>query len=201
MGIATEEYWVSVLDEGVRLLRRSGCPYLVIGSLATGFYIGNDWNPSHDIDFFIPRARAESMLAEFEGAGFSSYRKDERWLFKVARPNVTIDLIFLASYSIELDEELMHRSAAANFKGVELRIAAPEDLIVMKAIADSPDFRGNWYESLGLVERGGIDWDYLEHRSLTNGPERLLAFLLYARTAGVEIPERTVKVLAGEVLP
>jgi hypothetical protein len=72
MGGATEEYWVWVLAETIRLLERGGCPHLVIGSLATGSYLVHDWSPAHDMDFFIPRSRAASLLdglPEFSGVG------------------------------------------------------------------------------------------------------------------------------------
>lgn len=201
MGDATPEYWVSVLDEGVALLDRLRAPYVVIGSLATGAYLERPWRTTEDIDFFVRGDDAEGILDAFRGEGFAVYRKDARWLFKAARPNVTIDLIFLASEVIELDDDIMGRSWVADFRGVPLRVPGREDLLTMKAITDALDRRGHWYDCLELVAQGDVDWDLVADRALAHGSERMLAFLLYARTAGASVPDRVVKTLASEVLP
>ena len=201
MGDATEPYWLSVFAEAIDIVEGRRCPHLVIGSLATGWYLGKEWSPSQDIDLFVQRLHADPLLGAFRDAGYSIYRKDERWLYKAARPNVTIDLIFLASEAIELDDEHLRRSRAADFKDVRMRIPAPEDLLVMKAITDNLDRKGHWYECLELLQQGGIDWGYLEERARTHAPARMLAFLLYAQTEGAKVPEERVKALAAEAIP
>lgn len=199
MGAATEAYWVSVLGEALGVLRARGCPHLVIGSIATAVYLGNEWSPTQDIDLFVPKGEAEGLLEAFRDKGYAVYRKEPDWLFKVARPNVTIDLIFVAADTIELDDELLSRAVTADFKGVPIRIPSREDLLTMKAITDTLERQGHWYECLQLLQDGPMDWAYLEWRALASNPERMLAFLLYARTAGVDVPGHTVKALAAEV--
>jgi Uncharacterised nucleotidyltransferase len=201
MGTASEAYWLSVLGEATGIVGRHGCPHLMIGSLATGSYLGHQWSPAQDIDVFVPRSEAEPLLRAFRDAGYSTYRKDERWLYKAARPNVTIDLIFLASETIELDDEHVRRGRVVDFRDLSIRIPAPEDLVVMKAITDNLERRGHWYDCLRLLKRGWIDWDYFEERALRHGPARMLALLLYARTEGADVPESTIKALAAEALP
>jgi hypothetical protein len=200
MGAATEDYWLAVLSEGLNLLETRGSPYLVIGSLATGHYLDLEWNPTQDIDFFISAEEAELLLEPFREAGFSVYRKDERWLYKVAKPNVTIDLIFLASEAVALDGKLLARARPAELKGVHFPVPSPEDLWVMKILTDNLERRGHWYDCLQLIGRSDIDWEYLQERGLATSPERVLAALLYARSEGVAIDGATVDVIAGKAL-
>ncbi|MGH2722119.1 MAG: nucleotidyltransferase [Actinomycetota bacterium] len=200
MGAATEEYWLSVLSEGLDLLEARGSPYLVIGSLATGHYLGQEWRPQQDIDFLLQPGEAELLLEPFREAGFSVYRKDEQWLYKVAKPNVTIDLIFLASEAMELDGKLLARARSAELEGVHFPVPSPEDLFVMKVLTDNLERKGHWYDCLRLIGRSDIDWEYLQERALATSPERVLAALLYARTDGVAVDRSTVDVLAGRAL-
>jgi predicted nucleotidyltransferase len=200
MGAATEAYWASVLAEALGILRTRACPHLVIGSIATAVYLGMEWRPSQDIDLFIPKGEADGLLEAFRDQGYAVYRKEPDWLYKVARPNVTIDLIFVAADTVELDDDLLARAVAADFEGVPVLIPSREDLLIMKAITDTLERKGHWYECLELLQREGpMDWAYLERRALASNPERLLAFLLYARGAGVDVPGQTVKALAAEV--
>lgn len=200
MGAATEDYWMSVLSESLDLLEVRGSPYLVIGSLATGHYLEQEWNPMQDIDFFLEPGEAEQLLEPFREAGFSVYRKDERWLYKVAKPNVTIDFIFLASEAVELDRTHLTRARPAELKGVPFPVPAPEDLFVMKVLTDNLERQGHWYDCLRLIGRSDIDWGYLQERALATSPARVLAALLYARTAGVAVDRATVDVIAGKAL-
>jgi predicted nucleotidyltransferase len=190
---------VSVLAEALGILEARGCPHLVIGSIATAVYLGKEWSPTQDIDLFVPKGEAEGLLEAFRDGGYAVYRKEPDWLYKVARPNVTIDLIFLASESIGLDDEMLSRAVTADFKGVPIRIPAREDLLAMKAITDTLERQGHWYDCLQLLQDGPVDWAYLGRRAVANNPERLLAFLLYARTAGAAVSGQTVKMLAAEV--
>ncbi|MGH2688616.1 MAG: nucleotidyltransferase [Actinomycetota bacterium] len=200
MGAATEDYWLSVLSEGLDLLETRGSPHLVIGSLATGHYLGQEWNPTQDIDFFVEPGEAELLLEPFREAGFSVHRKDERWLYKVARPNVTIDLIFLASEAVELDGRLLARARGAELEGIPFPVPSPEDLWVMKVLTDNLERQSDWYECLRLISRSDIDWAYLQERALATSPDRVLAALLYARSEGVAVDRATVDVVAGKAL-
>jgi predicted nucleotidyltransferase len=201
MGEATKEYFLAVLAEAVRLMDDNDFPHLVIGSLATGTLLDKEWVPGDDIDFFVRGQDTEAELETFEKIGYSVYRKDERWLYKVARPNVTIDLIFRASESIELEDEMLERSSLVRYDGVSIRIPAPEDSVVMKAITDSDERREHWYDCVQILERHPIDWDYLCRRALASSPGRILALLLYAQTGDAEIPGEAIHRLAEESLP
>lgn len=200
MGAATEDYWLSVLSDGLDLLGTRGSPHLVIGNLATGHYLGQEWSPLQDIDFLLQPGEAELVLEAFREAGFSVYRKDERWLYKVAKPNVTIDIIFLASDAMELDGKLLARARSAALRGVPFPVPSPEDLFVMKVLTDNLERQGHWYDCLRLIGRSDIDWEYLQERALATSPARVLAALLYARTEGVAVDRATVDVIAGRAL-
>jgi hypothetical protein len=192
VGGATRAFYLEVLGEGLGLIGDSGADHLVIGGIAEQVHFGRPLNPSEDIDVLIRLADAEPLLDRFTERGYTTYRRDESWIFKAARPDVTIDLIFRAGETIELDDEHLDRSRVAHRDGVSLRVPAPEDLAVMKAVFDAPDRNGNWYTAIEILRRLPIDWDYLGDRAARHAPRRVLSLLLYAADLGVHVPERLV---------
>lgn len=78
--------------------------------------------------------RVDELLGTFEESGYSSYRKWDSYLYKVARPNVTIDLMFKTQGGSQLDEEMLRRSGREELEGIGFRVPSPEDQALMKAL-------------------------------------------------------------------
>lgn len=128
--------------------------------------------------------------------GGATLRRDERWIFKAARPDVTVDLIFRAGERIGLDEDHLRRSIPSDIDVVSLRIPCPEDLAVMKAVFDAEDRAGAWYDAIAILRRFPIDWEYVARRGAEHMPRRVLGLLLYAADAGIDVPQEAVAALS-----
>lgn len=201
MGDATRQQFVHTLRGSLDVLRDAGADHLLIGGLAAATHLDTSWDPgAEDIDLLIRTRDAVPLLDRFTGAGYAVERFDERWLYKVAQPNVTVDLMFRAAECIELDDEHLAHAVDAQIEGVPVRMICATDVVVIKAVFDAVDRRGNWYTCMLLLQRGGIDWDYLVQRSLAHGPARLLSLLLYAATAGIDVPRPAIAALGAAAL-
>ena len=148
MGVATREFYLEVLEEALRIIGGAGADNLLIGSAATRILLSRPLSEAEDVDILIRLGDAERLLDLFSQEGHATYRRDPRWIYKAARPDVTIDLIFRAGETIELDAEHLARSSTTEIEGISLRVPAPEDLVIMKAVFDAHDRQGRWYEAL-----------------------------------------------------
>lgn len=189
MGGATREFYLEVFRDTLRILQGAGVDHLVIGGVATRVLLSRPLNEQEDIDFLVRPEDAEGLVETFAGEGYATHRRDERWIYKVARPDVTVDLIFRAGETIEMDEEHLARSSSALADGISLPVPSPEDLAVMKAVFDADDRQGRWYDTLDLLEQFPVDWGYLVERGLRHAPRRVLSVLLYAVDEGISVPE------------
>ena len=178
-----------MLTEALDILDADGADHLVIGGLATRALLSEPMDVSDDVDVFIRAGDAEPLLDRFSRDGFAVYRRDRRWLYKVAKPDVTIDLIFRAGERIELDDEHLGRSSIVDLEGIAVPVPAAEDLAVMKAVFDGEDRQGRWYGAIRLLKDLPIDWDYLAARGEMHAPRRVLSLLLYAADEGIPAPD------------
>jgi Nucleotidyl transferase of unknown function (DUF2204) len=199
VGGATREFYRDVLRDTVAILDDAGKDHLVIGGLATRGMLGMPLNEAEDVDVLIRCEDADLLLARFSDEGYATYRRDEEWIYKAARPDVTVDLIFRAGQTIRLDDAHLAHSTTADLEGISLKVPAPEDLVVMKAVFDSDDRRGRWYGALSILRRCEIDWEYLAQRGAEHAPRRVLSLLLYATDAGIPVPGHVVEGLIPSV--
>jgi len=70
---------------------------------------------------------------------------------------------------------------------------------VIKAIAHDEETPRHWFDALGILARGGIDWDYLVRRA-SRGPRRVLSLLLYALSMDLVVAPEAVRALERVVL-
>ena len=187
-----DEGFLKVLSEAVGTVERAGVPYVVIGGVASAALGRPRW--THDIDVFVLPQDAERTLAAYEEAGFSTERTDPHWLFKAYKGGMLVDVIFKTHRDIYVDEEMLRRAIDGDFHGVPLRVAAPEDLIVIKAIVDSERRPHHWHDALGLIASRELDWDYLVRRA-RHGPRRVLSLLTYAQSEDLVVPDRAIRSL------
>lgn len=181
----SEETFVEVLAEAVHALEGAGVAYLVIGGVAGAVY-GQPLRPT-DIDLFVRPHQAPPALQALRAAGFATHETAPHWLFKAYQRGVVIDVIFCSSGDIYLDDEMFDRAEIREFRGVELRLISPEDLVVLKALAHSEPTSRYWFDSLAVLDRSDIDWEYLLRRA-RHGPRRILSLLAYAQSSGITVP-------------
>jgi Uncharacterised nucleotidyltransferase len=200
VGGATRDFYLAVLEDGIDLLDQAGADHLVIGGLATRGLLDEPLNLAEDIDVLVRPEDADGLLDRFAAEGYATHRRDERWIYKAAKPDVTVDLIFRAGEAILLDELHLARSTTVKMDGVTLPVPAPEDLIVMKAVFDADDRQGRWYGAISLLQDLSIDWIYLAERGATYAPRRVLSLLLYAMDLGIGVPDQAISRLAPLVI-
>jgi predicted nucleotidyltransferase len=182
----SESRFLEVFDETQKAIRDSCIPTLVIGGVASAAYGRPRW--SNDLDLFLREEDAGALLREFATRGFETDRTYLDWLFKAFKNGVLVDVIFKCSGEIYLDEEMLGRAQTVTFHDREFLAAAPEDIVVMKAIAHSEPTSRYWYDALGILSRTSLDWEYLLLRG-RQGPARILSFLLYARSLDFAVPD------------
>ena len=191
-----DEAFVRVLREAVEAVERAGYPFLVLGGLASSLVGRPRW--THDIDFLVRPDDARDVLEALRGAGFTTEETDPVWLYKAFKDDVMVDVIFMVMGGIYLDDEMRTHSIERDYDGLRLRIPSPEDQIVIKAIVHREETSRHWFDSLAILGRAQIDWNYLLHRGRV-GARRLLALLIYAQSADILVPTWVIRRLYEEV--
>jgi predicted nucleotidyltransferase len=189
-----EETFLGVLGESTDALEAAGLPYVFIGGVASALHGRPRW--THDVDFFVRPEDARPVLAALAAAGFTTQETDAFWLYKAIKQGVLVDVIFRSTGDIYLDDEMLERSSIGEFKGRKVRVVAPEDLIVIKAVVHDEKTPRHWFDALGIIARADLDWDYLVRRS-RRATRRVLSLLLYAQSNDVLVPPSVVAALFG----
>jgi predicted nucleotidyltransferase len=182
-----------VLDETMAALHEAGIQFLLIGGVGSCVF-GRDRGTS-DIDVFVRPESAESALEALAARGFRTKREYEHWLYKGWKDDVLVDVIFRSSRDILLDQEMLDRARVETFRGREVPVAPPEDLVVMKAVAASEDTPRYWYDAIAIIGQTELDWDYLVARARQRGARRILSLLLFADSVDLVVPPEPIEAL------
>lgn len=180
---------LGVLDEVCAVIGAAGVPWILIGGIACAVFGRPRW--SDDIDVFLRPEDAERSLEALAAAGYETHHTYPDWLFKAFKEGVLVDLIFKSAGDVYLDDEMLRRSRVESFHGHTVRVASPEDLLVMKTLAHSEPTPRYWHDALGVLSRSNLDWDYLLQRA-RQGPRRILSLLLYAQSNDLAVPDPVV---------
>jgi predicted nucleotidyltransferase len=191
------ESLTSVLGEAVRALEKEAIDYVLIGGQASSL-LGRP-RCSSDIDLLVTPEDAPAALAALASAGFETERVNPHWLFKAFKRDVLVDLLFKVRGDIYLDAEMLRRSAMRRFRGTPVRVIAPEDLIVMKAIVHDEETPRHWADALAIVAAVDLDWEYLLARS-RRAPRRMLSLLCYAASIDLPVPTLALRELGRLVV-
>lgn len=192
-----EEAFVRVLSETVGTLEREGVPYVLMGGIGSATHGRPRW--THDIDVFLRPEDAKRALVALEACAFEVEETYPDWLFKAFKSDVMVDLIFKSSRGILLDEEMIRRAERIEFKGVEVLVIPPEDLIVIKAVVHDEHMPRHWHDALAILAVCNLDWDYLVQRSRQYGARRVLSLLLYAQSNDLIVPAVPIRRLFEEL--
>jgi predicted nucleotidyltransferase len=187
----------ATLADAIEAIEDAGIDYLLVGGLAV-VALGR-LRHSRDIDLLVRPENARQALEALSRAGFETKEVNPNWLFKAFRSELQVDLIFKLRGDIYLDEEMLRRSTVETYKGSEVRIAPPEDLIVIKALTHDEETPRHWHDALSLIARGGLDWDYLLRRAI-KGPRRVLSLLHSATSLDLLVPLGPLRSLSALVL-
>jgi predicted nucleotidyltransferase len=178
---------LDVLDRATKALEQADVDFLVIGGIGSSVW-GRD-RGLRDIDLFVRPEAADRALEVLGADGFDTSVAFEHWLYKARRDGITVDVIFRSSRDVLLSPEMLARAQLMEFRGRTLRVAPPEDLIIMKAIAADEDTARYWYDAVAMLSTPGLDWDYLVERGRHHGVRRILSLLLFAASVDLPIPQ------------
>ena len=178
-----------VFAEAVDTLEACDVPYVVIGGLASSA-LGRP-RATGDIDILVTPQDAHRALQALGHAGFDTDEINPHWLFKAIKQSVLVDLLFKMKGDIYLDAEMLARATVREVHGHPARVIPAEDIVVVKAIAHDEESPRHWYDALGVVAGGDLDWDYLVRRA-AKGPRRVLSLLLYATSVDLLVPPSAI---------
>jgi predicted nucleotidyltransferase len=190
---------LAVLDDAVSALRRAELPFLLMGGLATSV-LGRDRRVT-DVDLFVQDRDVAQALAVLEAAGFETMVVSPNWLAKGFKDGVLVDVISRSTHDISLTDEILEHAIEIDVEGRRLPCVAPEDLIVMKAVATTEDTARYWYDALGLLGRPDLDWGYLLRRAKQHGARRVASLLFFAQSMDLLVPDDVVDELIDAVRP
>lgn len=185
---------METLREATAALERSNVRYLLIGGLGSSVY-GRP-RSTEDVDVLVRPEDALPALEALGAAGFDTEETNPHWIYKASLDGITVDVIFKVSGDIYLDDEMQERAQRHELQGVDVWVAPPEDLLVIKAIAhDEPSSR-HWHDALGILAeaRGELDWDYVVRRA-AHGARRVLSLLVYAQSNDLVVPDGPIREL------
>ena len=185
-----------VLGEAVAALERARLEYAFMGGIASTGLGRPRW--THDIDVFVRPATAESALEALAQAGFDTERTNPQWLFKAFKDGVLVDVIFHSTGGFYFDDEMIARCVQRDFMGHCVRLIAPEDLLVIKAVVHDERGPRHWHDALGVIGVNDLDWDYLLRRS-RQAPRRVLSLLVYAHSLDLAVPNYVVRTLYQQI--
>ena len=184
--------FADVLERTVRTIEAAGVPYALFGGVGSATLGRPRW--THDIDLLVTPKDAEAALQALGNAGFETERTNAHWIYKAKRDEIVVDLIFRTVGDVYLDEVMLEHARQAEFQGVRVLVASPEDQIVIKAIAHDEQSSRHWNDALALIAACEIDWEYLLERA-TRGARRVLSLLIYAQSVDLVVPNRVVSQL------
>jgi predicted nucleotidyltransferase len=187
------------LREVIDTLRGAEVAFLLIGGLSAAAFARP--RITDDIDVFVRPAEARRALEALAAAGFDTKEEDPYWLFKAWKHGVLVDVIFRSTGDLYLDNEMLARGSEREYLGVTAPLVAPEDLLVIKALAAAEHSPTHWYDALAVVARCELDWDYLLGRARLAGPRRLASLLLFAESIDLAVPAEVIEELFQVVHP
>jgi hypothetical protein len=181
-----------VLLRAVDALELAGIPYALMGGLASAA-IGRSRH-THDVDLFVTVADADRALETLDRAGFGTERTDPEWLYKAFWDDTLVDVIFVSKGGVRFDEEMREHRRPVEIRGRSVPALSPEDMLVIKAMANAEHVPRHWHDGLGIVSAADLDWPYLLRRARPHA-SRVASLLLYALSDGQELPAEHVREL------
>jgi hypothetical protein len=153
--------------ECLKLLANSGYPFLLSGTYALSCYTGIS-RPTKDVDLFAKPSDALKILAFFQDHGVPVEMVDERWLARITRGEVFMDLIFNMPTSGSTVSEAWFKAAPkARIYDTVVQLVPPTEFIWSKIfVQDRYRYDGADVAHVILKKHEEIDWrrllDHLE---------------------------------------
>jgi hypothetical protein len=125
---AAEAFYSEVL----KLMAKSEIPFLVSGTYALASYTGID-RPTKDVDVFAKAGDALKILHYFKEHGFDVEIVDERWLYRVTRGELFVDIITnMPTVTTHVTDEWFVSAPETELFGAKVRLVPPTQFVWSK---------------------------------------------------------------------
>jgi len=145
------------LEKLVNLLNRSPVDYCVIGGIAILLYGGRA--STIDFDFYVLVSQKDELLHLFDSLGIKSRAVGE-FQIKAKFHEIPIDILIADEW---VGIPALKRAKILKLSQSRVKVASPEDLIIMKTLADRPIDRRDIEELKELFGRK-LDSRYIQRR-------------------------------------
>lgn len=148
--------------QALKILNKSGLPFLVGGSYAVMDYTGIK-RETNDFDIFCKPGDYLQILDLFKHAEFKTEISDPRWLAKAFFNKSVVDLIFgTAQGVVPIDDTWFETPYPAEILGQKVRLVPPEEIIWSKAYRqDRYRYDGPDINHMFLKKGDSLDWKRL----------------------------------------
>lgn len=162
---------IATLRDFLRILDERNLEYALMGGFAVRAY--GIPRPTYDVDFTIgiPREELNSFYESLEESGYTvpeQYRSG--WVDQIAGMPLVKFKLYIGSESIDVDvflaesdyqKELLKRRRKAEIDNLTAWLVTPEDLLLLKLIANRPRDLGDIADI--RVVQGDLDEPYMRH--------------------------------------
>jgi hypothetical protein len=155
---AAEAFYSEVL----KLMAESRIPFLVSGTYALASYTGID-RPTKDVDVFAKAGDALRILSFFRDHGFAVETVVERWLSRITRGDLFVDVITnMPTVTTHVTDEWFVGAPQAELFGAKVRLVPPTQFIWSKIfVQDHHRYDGADVAHMILKCHDRIDWKML----------------------------------------
>jgi len=158
----------SFYSEVLQLMARSRIPFLVSGTYALASYTGID-RPTKDVDVFAKAGDALRMLSYFREHGFDVETVDERWLSRITRGPLFVDLITnMPTVTTHVSDDWFEDAPNAELFGAKVKLVPPTQFIWSKIfVQDHHRYDAADVAHMILKCHDRVDWKkLLDHMEL-----------------------------------
>jgi len=155
---AAEAFYSEVLQ----LMAQSGIPFLVSGTYALASYTGID-RPTKDVDVFSKAGDALKMLHYFKEHGFDVEIVDERWLSRITRGEMFVDIIYnMPTVTTHVTDDWFIGAPTCELFGAKVQLVPPTQFIWSKIfVQDHHRYDAADVAHMILKKHDQIDWQQL----------------------------------------
>jgi len=148
--------------EVIRLMAESQIPFLLSGTYALSCYTGIV-RPTKDVDVFTKAGDALRLLTFFKEHEFNVQVVDERWLYRVTRGELFVDIITnMPTSSTHVTDEWFANAPKARLFDTEILLVPPTQFVWSKIyVQDRHRYDGADVAHMILKRSGDIDWNQL----------------------------------------
>ena len=155
---AAEAFYSEVLQ----LMARSGIPFLLSGTYALASYTGID-RPTKDVDVFAKAGDALKMLSYFKEQGFDIEMVDERWLGRITRGSLFVDIVYnMPTVTTHVTDEWFDKAPKTELFGATVHLVPPTQFVWSKIfVQDHHRYDAADVVHMILKRHDEIDWQQL----------------------------------------